>query len=266
MAGGMPVWPDARRCEANVAAPTLATVIRLPRAARLTCWFTSWAYGRCSLDDARDGAVADDAAHDVLGLDDQPVPLVLALGQLRRRGAERATLALPVPGDLVGLGGPPTFNTSALDAGEAVVLPGAGLGLVPSVVGAGVTWRASAADDGAVADLGTAEVHLRDTLRETTTRLVDLDVARWRPEAATELLGLRRSHGEPLAPGHPARAQRLAALALRCRAIVDLAQGDEGGSVSSYEVGQRLDALRQLERSARHALVAACSADPTAAG
>lgn len=240
---------------------TSAAVTGLPRSALLACWFTAWARDRCSLDDARDGVVGKDAAHDVLDLEDEPVPLVLAMGVLRRRGADRSTLALPVPGDPVGLGGPPEFNTLALDGGEAVLLPGAGLGLVPTVVGAGVTWRAAPATAShTVPDLAEADRHLRETLLESSARLADLDVARWRPEAAEGLHALREVGQAPLWPGQPLRAQRLVALAQRCEAIVSLALDDDGGSVSSYESAERRDLLRGLARSARHAMVAACSA------
>lgn len=232
----------------------------LPRSARLASWFNTWLQGQCSLDDARDAIVTPDAAHDVLGLDDAPVPIVLALGRLRSRGAERATVALPVPGDPVGLNGPPEFNQSAIEAGEAVVVRGCGLGLVPDVVGAGVTWRAfAAAAVRTLPDLVEAEQRLREMLLESSARLVDLDVARWRPDAVEGLHALREAHPAPLPPGHPARAQRLAALGLRCQAIAQLGLGDDGGAVSAFEAAERRDALSQLARSARHALVAACS-------
>jgi hypothetical protein len=38
-----------------------------------------------------------------------------------------------------------------------------------------------------------------------------------------------------------------------------MALDDDGGAVSAYEAEQRRTALRRLSRSARHALVAACS-------
>lgn len=246
-----------------------AAVDALPRSVRLACWYASWTAGTCSLDDARDAVVAPDAAHDVLRLTDpagvggagEPVPLVLALGMLRARGGRTATPALPVPGDLVGLAGPPAFNANALEAGEAVLLPGSGLGLVPTVVGAGVTWRVSpAAEATAAPDPGEAERALRETLLESSARLADLDVARWRPEAADGLRALRTSGDQPLAPGFGPGPQRLAALARRCLAIVDLASGHDGASVSAYEVAERQGALTMLERVARHALVAAASA------
>jgi hypothetical protein len=233
----------------------------LPRSARFACWFTAWVCGRSSLDDARDAIVGADAAHDVVGLDDEPVPLVLALGRLRGLGAQRAVLTRPVPGDLVGLGGPPAFNVLALDAGEAVVLEGGGRGLVPSVVGAGVTWQvADAQCPRSIPDLAEADAELRAALVDSSQRLAELDVPRWRPAAEEALRELRSASDAPLAPGYPARAQRLAALSLRCEAITALALDDDGGAVSAYEAEQRRAALRRLSRSARHALVAACSA------
>src|SRR5699024_10483385 len=110
--------------------------------ARWTCWLNSWLAGHASTDEARDAAVGDDAAHDVLGLSDEGTqPLVLAWGQFRSRGTTAARLVLPQPGDLHGLGGPPLFNEASLDAGEAVILLGSGLGAVPEVVGGGVFWH-----------------------------------------------------------------------------------------------------------------------------
>jgi len=235
-------------------------VTGLPRSARLASWCNAWLSGRCSLDDARDQVVADDAAHDVLGLDDDPLPIVLALGRLRRDGARSATLALPVPGDPVGLGGPSDFNQAAIEAGEAVVVQGCAVGMVPLVVGAGVTWRTfSAVSTPTLPDITVADQELREMLLESSARLADLDVARWRPEAAEGLQALRDSHPAPLAAGHPVRAQRLAALGLRCQAIAELGLGDDGAAVSAFEAAERRDALLRLARSARHALVAACS-------
>lgn len=243
--------------------PVSGPGIALPRSARLACWYSAWVAGHCSLDDTRDAIVGGDAAHDLLGLDDEPVPLVLALGMLRAQGATAATLALPVPGDPVGLGGPPDFNANALEAGEAVLLPGSGLGLLPGVVGAGVTWQASAAAESpAMPELTEAEPVLRETLLECSARLADLDVARWRPEATAGLHALRATRGEPLPPAFGARAQRVAMLALRCLALCHLALDDDGGAVSAYEAAERRDALGLLERTARHGLVAACSTPP----
>jgi hypothetical protein len=235
----------------------------LPLSARLALWFSSWAAGRTSLDDARDAVVGDDAAHDVVGVpgEPDPRPLIVALGLLRAQGASGAGIALPVPGDPVGLAGPGPFNAEVLDAGEGVVLDGADLGLVPHRAGAGVVWACHrAVSRRQVPDPGEAEAALRQALLATTSSLAELDVARWRPEVADELMALRSPVDLPLPEATPPRAVRLASLATRCRAIVGLALEDDGGSITAAEADARRSALLPLDRAARRGLVAACSA------
>jgi hypothetical protein len=238
------------------------TTTALPRSADLAVWFTAWAGGQVSLDDARDAIVAGDTAHDVVGLpgDTEPVPLILALGRFRADGATSAGLALPVPGDPLGLAGPPAFNADAVDAAEAVVLDGVDGGLVPHVAGAGVTWLYHrVASRRQVPDLPEADSALRQALLVAAETLARLDVARWRPEVADELMSLRRVHDLSFPPGWEARAVRVASLASRCRAIVDLALDDEGGAVTAAEADGRRTALAPLDHAARRALVAACA-------
>lgn len=240
----------------------MRTTTALPRSADLATWFTAWAEGRASLDDTRDAVVGEDTAHDVAGLPGttEPVSLILALGRMRSAGASGAGLALPVPGDPLGLGGPAEFNAEALDAEEAVVLEGVDLGLVPHVAGAGVVWQVHPARSRRpVPDLAEADTALRQTLHTTAEALAELDVARWRPELADELMSLRRTSDLPLPPGWSPRAIRVASLSTRCRVIVDLALDDEGASVSAGEMQARREALLPLARAARRGLVAACS-------
>jgi hypothetical protein len=234
----------------------------LPLSARFALWFSAWTAGNASLDEARDGVVGEDTAHDVIGLPDRPdgVPVILALGLLRTEGGRSAHLALPVPGDLLGLAGPADFNGEVVEAGEGVVVHGAGLGLVPHRVGAGVQWRCHpAAGAPHVPDPSEADGLLRRTLLGTADRLADLDVARWRPEVADELTSLRRHVDLSFPPGMGSRAVRLAGLAARCRAIVELALEDDGGSISAAEADARVEALRPLDHAARRGLVAACA-------
>jgi hypothetical protein len=234
----------------------------LPASARFALWFSAWVAGAVSLDDARDAVVGDDAAHDVLGLPDQPdaVPLILALGLLRTEGGTAAGLALPVPGDPLGLAGPPDFNAEVIEAGEGVVVVGAGLGLVPHRVGAGVQWQChQAVTERQVPDPSEADSALRRGLAESAQRLADLDVARWRPEVADELMALRRHVDLAFPSGMSARAVRRAGLAARCRTIVELALDDDGGAVTAAEADSRAAALRPLDQAARRGLVAACS-------
>jgi hypothetical protein len=210
--------------------------------------------------------VADDAAHDVVGLGgpgdesgEESVPLIVAMGLLRAERATGAGLALPQPGDPLGLAGPPAFNAEALEAGEAVVLSGTDLGLVPVRAGAGVVWRClPAAGHRQVPDLPEADTALRAALPAAADALASLDVARWRPEVADELLALRRTDDLPVPPGTDPRAQRVLALAGRCRRIVALALRDDGGAVTAVEADRRRAALLPLDRTARRAVVAAC--------
>jgi hypothetical protein len=234
----------------------------LPMSAVLALWFSAWAAGASSLDAARDAVVGDDTAHDVVGLPgaEEPLPLILALGRLRAAGAGHAGLALPVPGDPLGLAGPADFNADALEAGEAVLLEGASLGLVPYRAGAGVVWRCHrVAARRQVPDPQEAHSALRHAVLEAADSLAALDVARWRPEVADALMALRRPSAVHVPDGMRPGSITLASLATRCRAIVELALVDDGGALSASESEQRRAALIPLDHAARRGLVAACS-------
>lgn len=231
-----------------------------PRAARWTAWFTAWIDGTVGIDDATAVVLGDDAAHDVVGLGDEAVPLDAAWLELRRRGVQELVLALPAPGDPVGLGGPADFNGPAIDAGEAVIAPGAGLGFVPSAVGRGVFWNAYPAHPPVLTEsVAEAERRLREQLVKTGHELTALDVARWRPEVAEALATLREPSDGALPPGYDERAQRVAALADRCLRIGDLALADDGAAITAGESDARRRAIEELSRAARHAAVSAYS-------
>ena len=228
---------------------------------RFACWFAAYAGGHTSLDEALDAITGPDAAHHVVGLEgDDATPLALGLGRLRATPVEYVALSLPAPGDPEGLAGPPAFNAEAVEAGEAVLLAGADLGLVPTQVGSGVFWQVRRASAPAPPDVGDADRGLRAVLREVADTLAALDVARWQPDVADALLNLRRSGGPHLPPGMSPKAAALATTAARCRVIVELAWRTEGNAVSATESDARMASLRPLDRAARRALAAACSA------
>ena len=102
----------------------------------------------------------------------------------------------------------------------------------------------------------TGRAPARVALVEATQALVELDVARWRPEIADVLTDLRRS-GVRLPKGVPPRLLETVERASLCLEIVALAREDDGAAVSSYEIAARRAALDPLDRAARHALVAA---------
>ena len=206
-------------------------------------------------DPGRRGDCARDSAVDVATL-----PVTLA--RLAGLGVSGLRLVLPVPGDAYGLPGPGTFNTEAVDAGEAVVAVGAPFGVVPRMVGGAVEWRVFTVErDGAALpwpSLGEADRSLREELLRVTEVLTDLDVARCGPAALEALERLRRPSGRDLlAPGYPARAVEVAVRAERLAAIVALASTDDGAAVSSTEAARRARALRDLGSVCRTAVVAA---------
>lgn len=230
-------------------------------AGRLAWWLSAWLRGDASPDDVVDAVLAGDAAHDVVGLDDGGgiASLIVCLGRIRSLGARSAGLALPVPGHPCGLGGPKEFNLAATESGEAVVLEGAGAGLVPHRAGSGVVWQLHPAQRRPLVDLGEADRALRTTMTETVDALVDLDVARWRPEVADELMNLRHVPSYDAPPGTPAAATSLVGRGLQALGIIDLALEDQGGAVTVEETVHREEAFRPLAQAARQAVVAACS-------
>ena len=240
----------------------MSTSTRLPRSAEFALWYSAWVDGAASLDDARDAIIGTDAAHHIAGMpgETESLPLILALGRFRSVGAAAAGIALPVPGDPLGLAGPGTFNADALEAGEGVVFDGADIGLVPHQAGAGVVWRCyQAVSRRQVPDPWEADSSLRTAVLTAANTLADLDVAHWRPEVADELMALRRSVDFNFPTGMTPRAVKLAALSLRCRTIVDLALGDDGTTVTAGEADRRRLALSPLDHAARRGLVAVCS-------
>ncbi|GAA1978660.1 hypothetical protein GCM10009798_44850 [Nocardioides panacihumi] len=241
----------------------------LPLALRTAWWATAWLRGHVVTDLLLDAVIGEDATHVVAGLgaldlgvprpDEAAETLLAGLARVRVEGATGFGVALPVEGDPVGLGGPPAFNAAALEAGQAVVVSGAWIGLVPGRVGAAVTWHAHRAERRQLPDIGEADRTLRRELSQAADALADLDVARWRPEVADRLMNLRhRPHVAP-PPGVPDRCVQLATRALQAAEIVELALEDDGGALSAYEIAARRDALRPLDRAARHGLVAAGS-------
>ncbi|MDI6908280.1 hypothetical protein [Nocardioides sp.] len=234
----------------------------LPPSARLAWWGTAWLRGHVVTDLLVDAVLGDDATHAVAGLPgaDGTETVVGALARLRALGATGFGATFPAEGDPVGLGGPPAFNADALEAGEAVVVLGAGLGLVPHRTGAATVWTVHpAAERRQLPDVGEADRGLRAALLGSAESLARLDVARWRPEVADRLMDLRHRPVLAAPDGVPPRCTDLAGRALQATEIVDLALEDEGGTLTAYELEERRAALVPLARAGRRALVAACS-------
>lgn len=226
----------------------------LPVSAVLATWLDAVRAGRAAPDDLADAVRGDDPRHLVTGLPDRGV---LELHELPAALAGPVSLALPAPGDLVGLGGPAVLNVAALDAGQAVLV--GAVGLVPEVDARTVVWRAHPADRVPWVDERETASELKVVLAEVTRRLVDLDVAAWQPDIPDLLLNLRHRAPLPLPPGYDARRVETVERAVLCLDILELARSGEGGAVSAYEIERRRSALGDLDGAARRALVGACS-------
>lgn len=241
------------------------STLELPRSVILALWLQAGGGRR-----AEAIVVGDDEPHDVVG--GRYADLGELIDDIGGRAWDVAAV-LPAPGDA--LVGPP----DAVAAGECVLVHGNDdgwdLAIVPEVrrfgsrlePGATVVWHTHEIEDwrtgfqAAVGSLDDAERTLREGLLLATQALVQLDVARWRPEAADRITAVRNGSlpVARLTDELKAWPQRVRVLqqAARLRAIVDLATEDEGGAVNLWQSDQRSTALREVDRVARRAMSAA---------
>jgi hypothetical protein len=235
--------------------------VPLPRSALLTVWLNACLRGTVGPDDFAEAVRDDDPQHLVVDwpVAGRTVPLEQLPAAFLRASGTTAAVALPVAGDLLGLRGPAAFNTVAVEAGEAVLLNGTGVGLVPELDARTVLWQARDAEPAPFLDRVEEGRQLRQALVATTAELMRLDVASWQPEIPDLLLTVRHRPPLPLPPDLGPRAVEDLERAVLCLDIVDLALRDEGGAASSYEIGERRRCLTDLDRAARRVAVAACS-------
>lgn len=226
----------------------------LPVAALLATWLDAFRAGQVGPDDFADAVRGDDVRHLVSGLGEGGTRELYELPALL---TGQISLALPAPGDPLGLGGPAELNLAALDAGQAVVV--GAVGLVPVEDARTVVWTAYPSGRVQWVDERDTAIELRTTLLEVTRRLVELDVASWQPEIPDLLMNVRHRPRLPLPPGFDARRTETLERALLCLEVVALARSGDGGAVSAYEIDQRRSALGDLDRAARRAIVGACS-------
>lgn len=235
----------------------------LPRSASLSLWLRACLRGEVPADDFAIAVRDADPQHLVVGWPERSdaVPLLELPALVRRLGLRAISLALPVPGDPLGLAGPASFNADAVEAGEAVVLAGASgsVGLVPEVDARTVLWRARSVASPLVLDRAEEARSLRQALLEATAELVRLDVASWQPEIPDLLLNLSHRPGLPLPPGTDPVVVETLERAVLCLEVVALARVDDGGAITAYEAAARSRCLTDLDVAARRALVACCS-------
>jgi hypothetical protein len=279
-------WPPAVYAVA-VPAPSPRTPIPatpsppLPASFVLAAWANSWLTGTVGLDDVLDALRAQAAvpdlgvAHHLYAADvtaltaldtADAAPLTTSLGMLRRSGAHAFALALPAPGDPLGLGGPRRFTEAAIDAGQAVIIEGAGLGAVPTAVGAGVQWAVSEAVPGSGETLPEADERLARVILDAHRHLAGRGDETWRPDGAE---AARRAGGTAgsvrraaaasvtaLPPNAPSRADRVLARAVTCLQIGRFTQDEaaHGRELAPPAL------VRDLSAAARRGLVAVAQA------
>lgn len=238
-------------------------------------WAAAWLHGRAAPDDVIDAVAAwgpicqvqaaDQATAtelDLPGPDDAPTGLVALLTALRRAGSQDLQLVLPVPGDVRGLPADGPLSRAALDAGEALLIPGAELGLVPTLStvdsSAAQLWTVYSTGPLPALDeplLSDAEYGLQSAVRQAARTLADLGVAKHKPGVRDEIaqtLQARAQHEWPEAM--PSRALRVLARADEVAAILSAAGVDDpGGALSASAADARAAALRPLGLTVREA-------------
>lgn len=237
----------------------------LLRAAVTTGWGNALLAGAVSLDEAAEHAAAATRCTLLHGAPQEggAASWPVVLGRFRSSGADRFALAAPVPGDPLGLAGPPELTARAVAAGGAVmvVLGHDAYALLPSADRSARSWQVEpAVVPPYPPTVGEAGRALSEAVRDVTRTLEQLDVARGddRADAARHAVeNLLSDHPPP--PTTSSRAGALLATAARLLAAVEAASDSDGGAVSAQEALRRQAALAPLSSAARGALVAAAS-------
>ncbi len=238
-------------------------------AVTLALWAAAWQSGASAdrvldaLDDAevragvRAGSVEASERSGLPGPGEPSGGPVELLTLLRRGGPPG--LVLPVPGDLRGLPPRGEIVLPALDAGAVVVLPEAGVGLLP-VAG---QWRALPCGPAHPAlPLPDATQLVDGAVADATRALAAADVAssRGNPREAVRRAILIEAVDGP--PGTPSPASSLLAKATTLSALLVVAAEHQTGAVTSRElavVDDALSPLRSAVREARRTAVAVTS-------
>lgn len=248
-----------------VPAPDL---LPLPRALALSLWASSYLRGDCGPDDAVLGAHGHGHRH----VEHAGEDLFDWMTSVRRLPLPALRPALPTPGRIAGLPGPPAAVTAALEAGQAVVVTAAGLAeqtLVPAteVIGSEgaegivVRWDVIAGTGRSVAPpggSGAREAFLQ-ALRRAARGTTRLDLVPDEPLAASSLPA---SWTAIEAPRHLDRsAAHLLVLSARTLVLTeaelaaDALDGPRTGALGVQTLAARTALLRELHDAARDALV-----------
>lgn len=161
-------------------------------------------------------------------------------------------LAVPRPGRLAPLAGPPAVNTAALAAGVVVLPASGGPAWIPQAVGPAVQWSIShAAAPKPMPDPAEMDRNLRQVVLLAGRRLADLPLGTTdRPE----------SDGPPELPAcFGSRAERSLARAWSLMHAMEAALVDDGDTLHVHAIEARRQALNEVRNAAVDSLCAVVS-------
>jgi len=250
-------------------------LLRLPRSVLLAVWLDGVGTAGVTIRDLLKAVQGDDEPHAVRGPDNfGPAGSDLTDLVVAWAGGPRAvTAVVATPEDPDGLPGAVVEAIGGAEECMLIEVPDGAYAAVPEVVRFGsvlepghvVTWDVHEIEPwhtslgAGVGALSDAEREIRQALVTATGALATLDVARWRPEAASAIAALRsvRDLRWPLPPYVDGRRRRILVTAIRLRAIVALAADADGGGVDLWSEGEPAVTLRAVHRAARLAITAA---------
>ena len=187
------------------------------------------------------------------GSDDSTAADRGARRSLREPRAAGAWLALPVPGDLLGLPAPPSSTLDVWRPARRVVARGRRpRAWCRHRSGAGVVWtlRPRGVLPPAARPLARPTERSRHAMREATDALAALDVARRRPEVGRRADGAAPATPTSTSPRHRAARRTAWRRATGCRTLVDARPGGRRRSVSRVEADAAGRVLRALDHAA----------------
>lgn len=240
-------------------------LLALPRAAVLMLWAAAYLRGDVGPDDAAELSRGADRTED----GGSGVDLFDWLTALRRLPLAQLRLALPVPGRIAGLVGPPAALPAALEAEQAIVVTAAGIAdhtLVPEITPTPtdhgrvqkVSWLRFDAPVGAQvpppATSGSAREELLHALRRAATSSIDLDLV---PEEPVELARVPEHWAATGLPRHldPADSHLLVLAARTLLLVQDELSDDSARTVSLGDETARRSLLGELQDASRTALI-----------
>ncbi len=231
----------------------------IPRPVRLSVWANAWSVGRASLDEAVSGARGDDPPSVVVLSDGESEPLILAF---RRLFQDNTALAvLPVPGFLLGLAGPDSFNRASLDCGGAVLTGAAGL--IAQLGADQVVWHLhQITPSHHYETLREANFRLREALTEAAATFEQTELRPAREALLDELLAAERHPELPLPPTFDDQDERIVSTALHCLRLTKASLTDHAVDQSASAAALRSAALKGLDQAARRVVVAASAHVP----